>query len=42
VGARSRAAWVELNVYAFNTAASAFYRSRGYEPLSAKLRKPIA
>jgi ribosomal protein S18 acetylase RimI-like enzyme len=36
------AAWVELNVYEFNTAASAFYRSRGYGPLSSKLRKPIA
>jgi GNAT superfamily N-acetyltransferase len=35
------AAWVELNVYDFNAEASAFYRARGYDVLSSKLRKPI-
>jgi ribosomal protein S18 acetylase RimI-like enzyme len=36
----SGAAWIELNVYAFNDDARRFYESLGYVALSTKLRKP--
>jgi GNAT superfamily N-acetyltransferase len=34
------AAWVEMNVYDFNSEARDFYASMGYLPLSMKLHKP--
>jgi ribosomal protein S18 acetylase RimI-like enzyme len=35
------AAWVELGVYDFNTAARAFYEALGYVPVTTKLRRPL-
>jgi GNAT superfamily N-acetyltransferase len=34
-------AWLELNVYAFNEDARAFYEALGYLPVSTKLRRPL-
>lgn len=36
----SGGAWIELNVYEFNTEARRFYEALGYLPFSTKLRKP--